>query len=302
MKEILKNSVLPGLIITLLNFLISIFSNYYNSNENGILEISEPIELSDGEYLQTIIINNFSNTLLGNIKFYQSDSLKVLNIEKSNFDVELNKRALIANEILPKSKNTLIIHYLSSAGISGFVPVNFEEIGLIYEKNKTPFLNKIKTTFFANLILFFFIVPFFIYFENQAENRKKIWDERLRNAIEASQNNKDLLASARNDLNDLRESYNLLRNKNTKTRLLLFKHVRDLKKENEFYRYSLKRLLDLLSKADTNNLDIPNLITNYLKTHSTKSVKIEDSIEYIDIIEDVLKEKSKEKSSRLGVE
>jgi hypothetical protein len=301
MTELFKNAVLPSFIIFGINLIFSFFINNIFYNENGVIDISRSIKVKEMEYKQSILISNLSTDLVKNIIFSGTDSLIVLNVEKSNLELIVKGNTLVVNNILPKRNESIIITYRSNTENNGFIPINYKDLNFKDNSMKTSFFDKIRENLVSSLFLLLFGIIVFGYINNQFLREREINQKKLSNTIETIEYQNRLSKQNTILINELKEDNKFTNSRLTKIRILLFKQVQDLKTENNFYKYLLKKILETKFKEDLKMDDLTNIITKNLNTYSTKSLDLEKSIGYIDVVTQILKEKMENESKESGI-
>lgn len=287
----MKNIIVSTALVFLVNLILQVSIDYFLDQEKGQILILEPIAQNDTTYHQNIIISNYQSSSLKNIELFITEGrVKSLHSNKreNKHSIQRVGTDKFVIETLYANSNIVIDFEISISSKSTkptIVPLNHKDLDLSVKSSQES-LEPRKIMWLSVLIncsSIALLFAFFTYYQDQRINNlkkhnKKIKDFQNERSIDLEQRVNDRsseLKRARSEVKELQSTW-------AKARILLLNQIRDLKKENDFYR----RITELLVKRISPKVrikDLEDIITSQLKTFSTKG-NITKELQNIDII------------------
>jgi len=275
----MKNLILSTLLVFVVNGVLTYFIDTYFSfiEKNGVIIITEPIKIDSLHFTQTFQVINLQKKSIENLEFgtYSGEITNVFSNNYSHLNLS-SKNNFTVTKIYPLENLTLKFDLiLKGADVPYVYPLNsldfsFSTYGLEQFRKETNF-NLFNTVIFGLIVSTFYFL-FRMYFNNKLESSNK----ELKSTLEK--------------LTDLQKESNGTKKSILRIKLLLIKHAKDLKIENEFFKRLITKLIS------NNEVYLPEeavfkLVREELKTYSTKK-GFDSEIDSIDIISHMIKDKN----------
>ncbi|MEI6348739.1 MAG: hypothetical protein WCP69_12400 [Bacteroidota bacterium] len=295
----MKNVILSTVIIFVINLFLQIFVSQFSNTDKGLIITSEPIKEDSIHYIQTMIVSNYEQKTINNLEFIieNAEIESIYTSNKCKIKQEKNKLCLL--ELYPKANITIYLSLVAEKNLDGnpnLIPLNNLDHSIKYVQSselkrasEIPWIGSIILSGLVSLI--YYLIAFYLYLkftkiqERLTETSKKLTSIQDKDII-INENHETKLSNIENKMRKIEAS-------SSKIRLLLLTRIRDLKKENDFYREIIKDVAKKTSEAGFNIKEIFELVTDKLKTYSTRA-NIEKELSQIDVIASILKNNSKQ--------
>lgn len=311
----MRTLIVTVAITFLINFVLQIIIDIAIDKDHGKITVSDPVKIDSTSYVQTILISNYQSKTINGLEFYSNkgiidsvykeDKIKIIKNDKSKFQI---------SKLYPQINTTLTV-FLKSGTDENYptiIPLNNKEFNFLFGKSSS-FEEEIIDwiTILINCIIISIMYSLFSHFvdKNNEKRLKRVTDKTNGTISRLEEENKVLegktkelnqkIRSTESNIDTVSEKiqektleFKRLSNSWVKIRILLIRQVRDLKKENEFYKSLLSNVVEKSNgKIEMNRLE--ELIKDVLQTHST-NINVEKDAKLIDAIANILSEKKSE--------
>jgi hypothetical protein len=311
----MRTLIVTAVVSFLINFILQFLIDLTLDTNNGNIIVSDPVKIDSINYVQTILISNYQSKTINGLEFYSNkgiidsvykeDKIKIIKNGTSKFQI---------SKLYPQT-NTTITVFLKNKVDSNYPTItslNHKEYKFLFNKSSEFEEDVINwLTILINCLSISVVYTLFIHFAD-VNNKKHIAkaNERLDEREEIYKAKDEILESrskefeaqmvtTRNEIKDIKDEIQQkidetrrLENSWAKIKLLLIRQVRDLKKENEFYKSLLSNVVEKSNgKIEMNRLE--ELIKDVLQTHSAR-INIEKDAKLIDAIANILSVKKSE--------
>lgn len=305
----MRSLIVTTAIVFIINFALQVGLDFALSPNNGNIIVSDALKIDSVNCSQTILLTNYQKKTIYGIEFYsnkgvidsvyRNDKIKIVKIDNNKFRIA---------KLYPQMNITLMVTMKNKIDSDqpNIIPLNHEEFQFLYNKSSELGEDKVNwVTISINCgVAACFFALLWHFLDKKLQERLKMSKERF-NGIELEFKEKNrLLKEEITELKDrikitgksIKESQkkadkhsaniDSLRIAWAKIRLLLIRQVRDLKKENEFYKSLLSDVVEKSNgKIEINRLE--ELVKNALQTHSTR-INVEKDGALVDTIANIL--------------
>lgn len=283
MNDKVKDTIMTTLIIFIFTFLTNSAISYFTADK-AVIRIGSIVKVEDTKYELALDISNFSSKNIQDIKLLFPNEIelsdirsnKSLEIEKINSDAITGDDSIFKiNEIGANEKISTIITMNQLIDIDDItLNKNDYKIRISYaEDEKNPFISQIPSIV-AMAILYAVIASIFSWYsEKKFTYKRTLLTESL---IES----KEMATNCSRELDAFQKRSIEIDISNRKHKLLLLCRIKDYKKELDFWRDTLRKILYGHNNNNNEINEIFNCVTDNLKTYGTKQEK---DINYDDI-------------------
>ncbi|MDM5197592.1 hypothetical protein QUF79_06125 [Fictibacillus enclensis] len=303
----MKARILETLVLTItgmvVTFLFSALIAYFTEN-NPEIKIGSSSKIQDNQYYLPIVIstfekgiNNLTVSVPANVKKSQIKSSEPLNIKNIENNIGTENGSVFEVNKIPANKNTQLVLITNKS-------IDDEKIEIYSDKSKlnlqhsseiqNPISSQIKSIL-INTVVYGLLIGLLTYWSDKRR------DEKIKNARERTEDVQRLLDLQSKEIENLNlnsdrikehsekiekkqeKAFDEIEQKlanaeanSIKKQILLQAKLNDYRKELNFWRNTIRKILYKLPDGENKATDLFNLITKSLKTYQTNEKYIHD--------------------------
>lgn len=311
MKNNIFNIIATLIIGTIFNFIVNCGVTYVNSDK-AVVRIGEVIKTGDANYVCNIDISNFYKKDMDDIRFTIPDNIDLQNfycnnpikIKKIESDISGNTDSVFSiSGILNGQTTSLVMNLNSDINAKDIlVSKNDYKIKVKYGSNEErPIYEAIRFSIIIAIVYAIVMALMNFYLEKIRDIKIAKAKEGLEKQLKETEKSKELVEKQYNEavdsnkkvnekVNKVNEELNDIKLSLKKEKILLLNRIRDYKKELNFWRDTIRKILYENHYSDRQIERVFDSVTSNLETYGTKeNEKI--SYDEIKILSDMLKDK-----------